>query len=205
MQCIRYFVAAVILLESTEPIEPSKENSFSNNSSRYWSNAVLKQKLNNVFTNVEKRVKARWHIRQNKDSAHKKEHAGLQSTFPNSTDHVFCPYGRKIQQRASRVQRRNWWRTDYVSVSVMIDCQCQITLCWALNLTLCANKFILTIHCVSKNIPDIFDGQAWYVLKWILKKTSINSIYLNLSSVGPNSWSVTRFDCHAAACLPDEV
>jgi len=23
--------------------------------------------------------------------------------------------------------------------------------------------------------------------------------------VGPNSWSITRFDYHAAVCLPDEV
>jgi len=24
-------------------------------------------------------------------------------------------------------------------------------------------------------------------------------------SVGPNSQSITRFDCHAAVCLPDKV
>jgi len=29
---------------------------------------------------------------------------------------------------------------------------------------------------------------------------------LHLSQfVGPSSWSITRFDCHAAVCLPDEV
>jgi len=35
------------------------------------------------------------------------------------------------------------------------------------------------------------------------EKTLINSIYPNLWA--PNSRSITRFDCHAAVCLPYKV
>jgi len=33
------------------------------------------------------------------------------------------------------------------------------------------------------------------------KRRQITSIL----TCGPNSWSITRFDCHAAVCLPDKV
>jgi len=33
---------------------------------------------------------------------------------------------------------------------------------------------------------------------------NVNKFHL-FSSVGPNSRSITRSDCHAAACLPDKV
>jgi len=39
------------------------------------------------------------------------------------------------------------------------------------------------------------------MLKWMEK---VNKFYL-FKFVGPHGWSITKFDCHAAVSLPDNV
>jgi len=43
--------------------------------------------------------------------------------------------------------------------------------------------------------------QAKYALTWT---KNVNKFHL-CRSVAPSSRSITRFDCHAAVCLPDDV
>jgi len=37
-----------------------------------------------------------------------------------------------------------------------------------------------------------------------MNEKHVNKFHLSWS-VGPNNRSITRYDCHAAVCLPDEV